>query len=729
MPGITRQEREEPRRGHGFGTFAGVFTPAVLTILGVILFLRAGWVVGNAGLAGALAIIVISNLITLSTGLSLSTIATSMDIGGGGNYYLISRTLGLAAGGSIGIPLYLSQAISIAFYIIGFTEGLMWVFPNLSPVWVASATCIILSFISFIGADWAIRVQYVIMACLGFALVSFFWGGARGGLPLTWRTSGGTAGFWLVFAIYFPAVTGIEVGVGMSGDLENPSRSIPRGTLAAIGVTFLIYVLQAFWFVRNVSPGVLRSNTSIMMEIARWRFPILLGLWAATLSSALGNILAAPRTMQALAKDRILHRFMGKGSGPANEPRIALLVTFGIAEAVILLGKLDIVAPVVTMFFLNTYGVVNLIAALENIVGNPSFRPRLKVHWIISLLGALGCYCVMFLINAQATVIAIAVTAIIYFALKRRVLTTAWGDVRSGIWFSLIRFALLKLKGYEWHPRNWKPNLLVFSGNPNTRDHLVFLARSLEKGGGFLSLVQMILGPCEDQCRFRKMAINQLADFIDKENIQAFPVAYVADNLREGVLAVTQCHGIGKVYPNIVMMGWSAEPARTGEFGQLIRDLHLLGKSVILLKVDMKRGFGNRQLIDVWWGGQQQNRNLMILLAHLLSLNREWRDCEIRLNMGIRDITGREKAFENITRFLEEMRIKAAANIIPYDPDKVSIWEIITSHSADADLVILGMGMPEEGEEEGFINRMDSLLQRLPTTLLVKSLEEIMLVR
>ncbi|MGA1797078.1 MAG: hypothetical protein ACMUIL_14600, partial [bacterium] len=197
----------------------------------------------------------------------------------------------------------------------------------------------------------------------------------------------------------------------------------------------------------------------------------------------------------------------------------------------------------------------------------------------------------------------------------------------------------------------------------------------------------------------------------------------------EGVLAVTQCHGIGKVYPNIVMMGWSAEPTRRREFGRLIRDLHLLGKSVILLKVDMDRGFGNRQLIDVWWGGQQRNRNLMILLAHLLSLNREWRDCEIRLNMGIRDITGREKAFENITRFLEEMRIKAAANIIPYDPDKMSIWEIIASHSADADLVILGMGMPEEGEEEGFINRMDSLLQRLPTTLLVKSLEEIMLMR
>ena len=168
-----KQEKAPLRQGHGFGTFGGVFTPAVLTILGVILFLRAGWVVGNAGLMGALIIIVISNFISLSTGLSLSAIATSMDIGVGGNYYLISRTLGLAAGGSIGIPLYLSQAISIAFYAIGFTEGLMWVFPNINPVLIATVTCIILSVISFVGADWAIRVQYIIMACLGLALFSW----------------------------------------------------------------------------------------------------------------------------------------------------------------------------------------------------------------------------------------------------------------------------------------------------------------------------------------------------------------------------------------------------------------------------------------------------------------------------------------------------------------------------------------------------------------------------
>ena len=720
-----KQEKAPLRQGHGFGTFGGVFTPAVLTILGVILFLRAGWVVGNAGLMGALIIIVISNFISLSTGLSLSAIATSMDIGVGGNYYLISRTLGLAAGGSIGIPLYLSQAISIAFYAIGFTEGLMWVFPNINPVLIATATCIILSVISFVGADWAIRVQYIIMACLGLALVSFFWGGAKGGVPISWGASEGSVGFWMVFAIFFPAVTGIEVGVGMSGDLEDPSRSMPLGTLMAIGVTLIIYIFQAIWFARNVPPELLRSNTAIMMDIARWRFPIFVGLWAATLSSALGNIMAAPRTMQALARDHVLPRFLGKGSGPANEPRIALLITFGIAEAFILFGNLNLVAPIVTMFFLNTYGVVNLIAALENIVGNPSFRPTLRIHWVISLLGAAGCYYVMFLINAGATLLAIVVTVIIYLVLKRKMIRTTWGDVRIGIWYSLIRFSLLKLKDYSWHPKNWKPNLLVFTGNPNTRDHLISVARLLEKGRGFISLVQLILGPCEDQCKFRKIAFKQLIDFIDKKDLQAFPVVYVGDNLHEGVLAVVQAAGIGKLYPNIIFMGWSTDPARKRDFARLIRNLHALGKSSVFLNIDIEKEFGNRRSIDIWWGGLQQNRNLMLLLAHLFSLNEEWKGCEIKVNMCIKDAAGQEQAYKNLAQFLEEVRIKATANIIPYNPDQTDIWRIIIEHSAHSDLVILGIGLPEEGKEKAFMNRMDSLIRKLPSTLLVKSLEEI----
>ncbi|MCB0064434.1 MAG: hypothetical protein KDE19_20055, partial [Caldilineaceae bacterium] len=210
-------------KGKGrFGTFAGVLTPNLLTILGLILFLRTGWVVGQAGLAGALVIILIANSITLLTGLSLSAIATSMHVRTGGNYYLISRSLGLEIGGAIGIPLYLSQAISVAFYIIGFTEALtsLPTLAELNPRIISSVVALLFGVIAYLGADFALRIQYVVLAALAAALVSFFAGGWGEWSAPVW-TSHYDVGvnFWAVFAIFFPAVTGITVGASMSGDL------------------------------------------------------------------------------------------------------------------------------------------------------------------------------------------------------------------------------------------------------------------------------------------------------------------------------------------------------------------------------------------------------------------------------------------------------------------------------------------------------------------------------
>ena len=88
-------EPEEPVR---FGTFTGVFTPTLLTILGVIMYVRMGWVVGNAGLMGSFLILGLAMAITTCTGLSLSSIATNTRIGGGGPYAIMNKSLGLEVG-------------------------------------------------------------------------------------------------------------------------------------------------------------------------------------------------------------------------------------------------------------------------------------------------------------------------------------------------------------------------------------------------------------------------------------------------------------------------------------------------------------------------------------------------------------------------------------------------------------------------------------------------------
>jgi len=251
-PAIPPTPDEPGSHGAGLGTFGGVFTPSILTILGVIMYLRFGWVVGNVGLLATLLIVVMCTGVTFITALSMASIATDRRVGGGGAYFMISRSLGIETGGAVGIPLYFALALSMALYVIGFAEIVGDVFPNLDPRWVGVVTAVVVAGLAIRSANLAIRSQYIVMAVIGLSLLSFFLGGPveESQLDLTGAAAPPelTVGFWVVFAVFFPAVTGIEAGVNMSGDLKSPARSIPRGTLAALGVGFLVYMTMPFFF-------------------------------------------------------------------------------------------------------------------------------------------------------------------------------------------------------------------------------------------------------------------------------------------------------------------------------------------------------------------------------------------------------------------------------------------------------------------------------------------------
>lgn len=228
------------------GTFGGVFTPSILTILGVIIFMRAGFIIGQAGIFQAFLILFLASSITALTSLSISAISTNTPVAGGGAYFLISRALGPSFGGSIGLALFCAQAISVPFYIMGFAEALIRTFPATAGHFrtIALITSAMLFCIAYVGAKWAIKTQYVIMTILGFSIFVFMAGAAihfRHHIFMqNWSSNytGPSMSFWKAFAIYFPAVTGIMAGVNMSGDLKNPGRSIPLGTAAAVMVGF-----------------------------------------------------------------------------------------------------------------------------------------------------------------------------------------------------------------------------------------------------------------------------------------------------------------------------------------------------------------------------------------------------------------------------------------------------------------------------------------------------------
>lgn len=319
--------------------------------------MRANFVVGQAGFIGAVIILIIAKSITFTTSLSISAISTNMPVKGGGAYFLISRVLGAEYGGAIGIALFFALALSIPFYILGFTEALVRSFPSLTPHFqiITLISALILFFIAFRGAGVAIKTQYVIMIFLFLAIFAFLAGSlwrfnietflANLGAGYTPRDAGNSQGplfsFWVVFAIYFPAVTGIDAGLNMSGDLKDPAESIPRGTLSAVGLGFFIYLLQMFAgagaFPRE---QLIARPFELLRDNALFGFSILviLGVIAATLSSALGSFLGAPRVLQAVSRDKVLFflRFFAKGTPNGDEPRRALFLSFFITLAVLL---------------------------------------------------------------------------------------------------------------------------------------------------------------------------------------------------------------------------------------------------------------------------------------------------------------------------------------------------------------------------------------------------------
>ena len=672
---MNKDKKENDKKPRKFGAFGGVFTPSVLTILGVILFLRYDTVVGNAGLWGALLVLLIAKGFTTITTFSLSSIATNMRVKGGGSYFLISRSLGVEFGGVIAVFFYIALALSVSMYVIGFTEALFLAIPELNISFTMAATLInIVVFIFvYIGAGWTIRVQYFILAIVLAAIGSYFygaWGHVSAEILSENLQPKWTAGHSIItiFALFFPAVTGIEAGVNMSGDLKNPSKAIPLGTFVAIGFTFLVYAGIAVLMAASTNRSSLVGDGMVMQEMA-WFGPIVYaGVIAATLSSALGSMMGAPRILQAFAKDNIFKRlkYFAQGSGISNEPRRAIVITFLLTQSGVLLGDLDSVAPIITMFFLLTYGTINLASFYESISANPSFRPTFKLnHWSISLLGALASLAIMFLINWIWASIAIIVATSLFLVIKRAQLIVQWGDVLSGYAYRRARNALLALEREKYYPKNWRPSILTLSGLAGSRMHLVKYANLLSSGRGLVSLAHIIEGDLESLSKRRMEGEKLLRGFIRDEKLKAFPVVVVDDNFTDGLKAILQCHGIGGLRPNILMLGWSDDPEKRESFSNIISLTKKMEKSCLILSCRQEESWEQPVgAINIWWADSKNNA-MMLLMAYLLKGNHEWRDNPLRILRPVAPKADVENVEREMKEILQHGRIEAEIVVLP----------------------------------------------------------------
>ncbi|MEN8152564.1 MAG: amino acid permease [Acidobacteriota bacterium] len=692
-----------------FGTFDGVFTPTILTIIGVIMYLRLGWVVGNTGFLGALLIITLAHIATISTGLAMASMTTNVNIGDGGFYSLISRSLGLEVGGAIGITLYISQALSVALYIVGFTELWINLFPFHHPKLVATIVLLAIVFLAYISAGVVIRFQYIIMVVIAFSLLSFFLGNEGGSYNLVLWGKDGSVPFWTVFAVFFPAVTGISAGAAMSGELKNPRRNIPLGILLAVGVGFVLYIFAAFWLNIHATPDELVSNTLIMKDLARWEWIIVAGIMGATLSSAIGSIMGAPRILMALGQDRMvpLSKIWEKRSR-SGEPRYSLFITALIVEASILLGDLNSIAPLLTMFFLITYGMINFAVFIEKAIGITSFRPSLKVPKTVSLIGGIWCFVIMFLINTVFALISFSLFIAFYFVQVKRGLKTPWGDIRSALFNAISEWAAKTSSRMPQTAKNWKPNLMIPVEDPREWNYLmgfikdivfpkgtlrVFSILTLE--GGITEKTSSIVriffkkekGELSKEKRPGKKELeDQLKELtLPVKNVGIFTTSMVveAPGFLDGLHIVTQVMKGMFFPPNIMFLTMSREREKDKRLEQLIAISIEEKLGLVVMGLHARAAFGDKKFINLWLRDKSPNQNLATLLT--VELYNSWE--YLRL---IR-VTGNEKDYEaemdDLRRIADESRLPSGLEYKVIVGDFFNILE----NAPPADVNIFGI--------------------------------------
>ncbi len=626
-----------------FGTFTGVFTPTLLTILGVIMYVRIGWSVGNAGVLGTWMVMLLAMGITAATGLSLSSVATNTRIGPGGPYAILSRSLGYEVGGAIGVPLFLTRPLGVAMYVFGFREGWLWIFPDHPPIGVDLIVFGLLAAISYISADLAFKVQYLIMAIIVGSLVSIFaspvtfepvaeapmWG-SYPGFP-----ENGFKGtdFWGVFAVFFPATTGILAGANMSGDLKDPRRAIPVGTLWAIAISSVIYFAIAWWVGRAGTLEELLNNYTLAIDKALWPPIVLAGLLGATASSALAGMVGGPRILQAMGQNKLIpfSDTMAKAGADGN-PKSAVLVTAVLTLACIMVRDLNTIAPLVTMFFLITYCMLNVVVLMEASLGLVSYRPTMPLPRVIPFFGMTGCIFSMFIVNPTFGLISVGLVVACYIWMKNRGVADANEDVRSSAFVAMAQWAASRVTAEEReNARAWKPEFLVPVDDPEEIRGQYQLLLDLTRPDGSVTLLGLDRDQEDPKLRERLL---ELSESFRSDGIQSSSTVLNNFDPQRGIIAGIEVLQAAFFRPNLLFATFQADGHDTLDMAFFAETAEHERVGMLVVAMHGKVGFGQRERVNLWvrpapgtWDAEAAfksgNLNLNLLTGYRLM--REWK--------------------------------------------------------------------------------------------------------
>jgi len=672
-----------------YGTFQGVFVPTALTILGIILFLRLPWVVGNAGIGGAIIIILISVGITFLTTLSLSSIITNIQIGAGGAFSIISRSLGLETGGSIGIPLYLSQAVAVAMYIFGFREGWLWIFPDHYAILVDLGAFLFVFLIATINTKLAFKIQYGILAIVLIAIGSVITGFFQTEKLTEPQFIGNFveakegeligANFWVVFAVFFPAVTGIMAGLNMSGELKNPRKSIYTGTIWAVALTTIVYMALALMAGYMGETEELKSNFTFFVDSAYLPRLVLIGLLGATISSALTSFIGAPRVLDAIAEKNVVpfSNLLSK-KNKKGEPIYSMFFTGAIVFTALMLRELNAIAPLITMFFLITYAMINLVVLIEQSLALPSFRPTFNIPILVPLLGTVSCFFVMFIVNATFSIVSIASVVAIYLFLMRRHLDYAGGYARSGLFTALAKWATEKSLelSHSDEPKSWQPDLIAPIKETREIRASFKLLYAMIHPKGSLKILGVETG--KKLSRLRKnmpMVIKSLQQGGDTVSSALIDSSDFAKSVEAGIEALDAAY----FKPNLVFLRLDNRLKEYDDYEHIIKTFKHQRRGVLLYVPFAKVGIGLEQTLNLWlknvpndWQSNKElgNNDLSILMA--LMMHQNWRG---RLNMILVTHDSEKEGYEMLNKLKMFARLPSDINYYVLNSSEEKKWE------------------------------------------------------
>ncbi|XP_062985535.1 solute carrier family 12 member 2 [Elgaria multicarinata webbii] len=660
-----------------FGWMKGVLVRCMLNIWGVMLFIRLSWIVGHAGIGLAVLVIAMATVVTTITGLSTSAIATNGFVRGGGAYYLISRSLGPEFGGAIGLIFAFANAVAVAMYVVGFAETVVellkehdiLMLDQMNDIRIIGAiTIVILLGISVAGMEWEAKAQIVLLVILLIAIVDFIIGTF---IPFESKKPKGFFGykaeifsenfgpdfrehetFFSVFAIFFPAATGILAGANISGDLADPQSAIPKGTLLAILITTVVYIGIAVsvgaCVVRDATGSIndtiiteltncttaacklnfdfsscekggclygLMNNFQVMSMVSGFGPLISAGIFSATLSSALASLVSAPKIFQALCKDNIYPGFLmfAKGYGKNNEPLRGYLLTFLIALGFILIAELNVIAPIISNFFLASYALINFSVFHASLAKSPGWRPAFKYYnmWV-SLVGAILCCIVMFVINWWAALLTYVIVLGLYIYVTYKKPDVNWGSSTQALTYLNALQHAVRLTGVEDHVKNFRPQCLVMSGAPNSRPALLHLVHAFTKNVGLMICGHIHMGPRRQAMKELSADLSRYQRWLIKNKMKAFYAPVHAEDLRDGTQYLMQASGLGRLKPNTLVLGFkkdwqSADMNDVDTYVNLLHDAFDIQYGVVVIRLREGLDISHLQGQEEAWSSQEKS--------------------------------------------------------------------------------------------------------------------------